>query len=63
MEKRLFVSIDVTFQELEPYYSSEAISPFGDSFDTKGMRRERQSSDSEIRMMIVSGVSYKEGFG
>src|SRR5664279_4205956 len=44
MEMRLFVSIDVTFREHEPYYSSQVTSPFGDSLDTGGMRREGESS-------------------
>jgi hypothetical protein len=38
VEKRLFVSMNVTFREFELYYSSKAISPFGDSLDTGGMR-------------------------
>jgi hypothetical protein len=37
VEKRLFVSMDVTFREFEPYYS-EVISPSGDSLDIKGLR-------------------------
>jgi hypothetical protein len=40
MKNRLFMSVNVTFRELQSYYSSEAISYFGDSFDTRGMRRE-----------------------
>jgi hypothetical protein len=40
MENRLFMSMNVTFRELQSYYSSEAISSFGDSLDTRGMRRE-----------------------
>jgi hypothetical protein len=57
VEKRLFVSINVTFRELKPYYSSKAISPFGDSLDTRGMRREgKSSSDGERRMVIVGGA-------
>jgi hypothetical protein len=38
IERRLFVSMDVTFRELEPYYSTQVASPFGDSLDTGGMR-------------------------
>ena len=38
VERRLFVSMDVTFRELELYYSLEVTSPFGDSLDTGGMR-------------------------
>jgi hypothetical protein len=40
IEKRLFVSMDVTFRELEPYYSTQVASSFGDSLDIGGMRRE-----------------------
>jgi hypothetical protein len=40
IERRLFVSLDVTFRELESYYSTQVASPFGDSLDTGGMRRE-----------------------
>jgi hypothetical protein len=57
MEKRLFVSMNITFRELEPYYFSEAISPFEDSLDTGCMRREGESSsDGERRMMTMGGV-------
>jgi hypothetical protein len=46
-EKRLFVSMDVIFRELESYYSSEVISPFRDSLDTGGMRRDGDSSSDD----------------
>jgi hypothetical protein len=52
-EKRLFVSMDVTFRELESYYSSEVISPFRDSLDTGGMRRDGDSSSDDKRMMVI----------
>jgi hypothetical protein len=49
--------MNVTFRELETYYSSEAISPFGNSFNTGGIRREGESSsDGERRMVVVGGV-------
>jgi hypothetical protein len=47
------MSMNVTFREFEPYYS-KVISPFGDSLDTRGMRRE-SNSDGE-RIVIVGGV-------
>jgi hypothetical protein len=57
VEKRLFMNMNVTFRKLEQYYSSEAISPFGDSLDTRGMRREGESnSDGERRIVNVGGV-------
>ena len=57
VERRMFVSMDVTFHELEPYYSSEATSPFEDSLDTGGMRREGESSgDGERRTVSVGGI-------
>jgi hypothetical protein len=34
------VSMDVTFHEHEPYFSSGVSSPFGDSLDTESVRRE-----------------------
>lgn len=34
VERRLFVSMNVTFREYEPYYSMEVTSPFGDLPDT-----------------------------
>ncbi|KAF9672574.1 hypothetical protein SADUNF_Sadunf11G0056300 [Salix dunnii] len=47
VEKRLFMSMDVTFRELGPYYTLEVNSPFGDSPDTSGMRREGESNSSD----------------
>jgi hypothetical protein len=40
VERRLFVSMDVTVQENEPYYPFRVTSPFGDSPDTSSMRQE-----------------------
>jgi hypothetical protein len=55
-KKKTICDYDVTFRELEPYYS-ETISPFGDSLDTRGMRREGESSsDGEKMMMTVGGI-------
>jgi hypothetical protein len=54
------VSMDVTFQELKPYYSSEVISPFGDSLDTRGMRREEESSSDGKRRMVTVIKTRKE---
>jgi hypothetical protein len=48
VENRLFMSMNVIFRKLEPYYSSEAISPFGDSFDIGDMRREGESSSDGV---------------
>jgi hypothetical protein len=57
IERRLFVSMDVTFRELEPYYFTQVASPFGDSLDTGGMRREGEDdSSSERRMMSVGDI-------
>jgi hypothetical protein len=57
IERRLFVSMDVTFRELEPYYSIQVASPFGDLLDTGGMRREGEDdSRSERRMMSVRDI-------
>jgi hypothetical protein len=47
VERRLFVSMDVTFRENEPYYPFRVTSPFGDSLDTGSMRREGESSAGE----------------
>jgi hypothetical protein len=38
VKRRLFVSMDVTFGENEPYYPFRVTSPFGDSSDTDIMR-------------------------
>jgi len=43
VERRLFVSMDVTFRESEPYYSSEVMSPFVDSIDTGSMSLEGEN--------------------
>ena len=40
VERRLFVSMDVTFRKSEPYYPLRVTSPFGNSPDTGSMRRE-----------------------
>jgi hypothetical protein len=56
VERRLFTSMDVTFREHEPYYFSQVTSPFGDSLDTGGMRREGESSTSSERMASVGIV-------
>jgi hypothetical protein len=57
IERILFVSMDITFRELEPYYSTQVVSPFGDSLDTRGMRREGEDdSNSERRMMSVGDI-------
>jgi hypothetical protein len=55
IEKRLFVSMDVTFRELEPYYSTQVASPFDDSLDTGGMRREGEDDSSSERRMVSVG--------
>jgi hypothetical protein len=57
VEWRSFTSMDVTFREHEPYYSSQVTSPFGDSLDTGGMRREGESSTGSERMASVGTVS------
>jgi hypothetical protein len=58
VKRRLFVSMDVTFRELEPYYSDLVALPFGDSLDTGGMRREGEGdSSSERRMVSVGDIS------
>ena len=47
----------MTFRELEPYYSTEARSPCGDSLDTGGMRQKMESSsDGERRMVGVGRI-------
>jgi hypothetical protein len=57
IKRRLFVSMDVTFRELEPYYSTQVASPFGDSLDTGVMRREgNDDSSSERRMVSVGDI-------
>jgi Integrase core domain len=55
IERRLFVSMDVTFRELEPYYSTQVASPFGDSLDTGGMRREGEDDSSSERRLVSVG--------
>ncbi|KAF9661127.1 hypothetical protein SADUNF_Sadunf19G0035400 [Salix dunnii] len=52
VEKRLFVSMDVSFREFEPYYTLEVNSPFGDSPDTSGIRREGESSRSDGKRQV-----------
>ena len=47
VERRLFVSMDVTFRESEPYYSSEVMSPFVDSIDTGSMSREGENGSGQ----------------
>ncbi|KAB5520450.1 hypothetical protein DKX38_024769 [Salix brachista] len=61
-EKRLFVSMDVTFREFEPYYTLEVNSPFDDSPDTSGMRREGESrsSDGERQVHVPCTVVVEE---
>ena len=56
VERRLFTSMDVTFREHEPYYFSHVTSPFGDSLDTGGMRREGESSSGSEKMVSVGTV-------
>jgi hypothetical protein len=56
MERRWFSSMDVTFREHEPYYYSQVTSPFGDSLDIGGMRREGESSTGSERMASVGIV-------
>jgi hypothetical protein len=55
IEGRLFVSMDFTFRELEPYYSTQVASPFGDLLDTGGMRREGEDDSSSERRMVSVG--------
>lgn len=55
VERRLFVSMDVTFREFEPYYSLDVTSLFDDSLDTGGIRREVESNDSE-RLVNVGSI-------
>jgi hypothetical protein len=55
IERRMFVSMDVTFRELEPYYSTQIASPFGDSLDTGGMRREGEDDSSSERRLVSVG--------
>jgi hypothetical protein len=60
-EKKDFIIMDVTFRELKSYYSSEMISPFGDSLTTGGLRREGESSsDGDCGWCWLSN---KERFG
>jgi hypothetical protein len=47
VERRLFVSMDVTFRENEPYNPLRVTSPFDGSPDTGSMRREGGSSTCE----------------
>ena len=46
--------MDVTFRELEPYYSLGVTSPFDDSHDTGGIRREGENSGGEILVNVGS---------
>jgi hypothetical protein len=48
--------MDVTFRELEPYYSTQVASSFGDSLDTGGMRREGEDDSSSERRMVSVGI-------
>jgi hypothetical protein len=58
IERRLFVSMDITFREHEPYFSSGVSSPFGDSLNTGSVRREGESSGSdEFRTVSVGDIS------
>jgi hypothetical protein len=47
--------MNVTFREFEPYYSTQVASPFGDSLDTGGMRREGEDDSSSERRMVSVG--------
>ena len=48
------MSLDVTFRELEPYYTFEVTSPYGALLDTGGTRREGESSSSSGEQQMVS---------
>jgi hypothetical protein len=52
--------MDVTFRELESYYSTQVASPFGDSLDTGGMRREGEDDSSSERRMVSDDDSSSE---
>jgi hypothetical protein len=47
VKRQLFVSMDVTFRDNEPYYPFRVTSLFGDSPDTSSMRREGESNAGE----------------
>jgi hypothetical protein len=59
VEKRLFVSMDVHFREFESYYTQEVSSPFGDSVDNAGIRREGENGEMLINVRSISS-SIKE---
>ncbi|KAB5557520.1 hypothetical protein DKX38_008429 [Salix brachista] len=54
--------MDVTFREFEPYYTLEVNSPFDDSPDTSGMRREGESrsSDGERQVHVPCTIVVEE---
>ena len=54
VEKRLFVSMDVTFRELEPYYRIGGGLPFGDPLDQDNGRQEEEDSNGERRTVTVN---------
>ena len=64
-ERRLFVSMDVTFRESEPYYPSGVASPFGDSPDSGGIGREGERTEEErpIQLEMISGPVVREEVG
>jgi hypothetical protein len=57
IERRLFVSMNVTFRESKPYYTLKVISSFDDSSNTSSMRREGESSADE-RLVHVEMIPY-----
>jgi hypothetical protein len=54
VEKQLFVSMDVHFREFESYYTKEASSPFGDSIDVAGIKRERENCEMLVNVGSIS---------
>jgi hypothetical protein len=55
------VSMDVYFREFEPYYTQKVSSPFGDSADTAGIRREAEDGEKlvnagSIPLLIPSSI-------
>jgi hypothetical protein len=62
VERRLFVSMDVTFREHEPYYSLEVTSPFDDSPNTESIRRKGENSGSGkvVTVGVIPGPMPRE---
>ncbi|KAJ9550922.1 hypothetical protein OSB04_014967 [Centaurea solstitialis] len=54
IERKLFVSMDVTFREQESYYSNNVTSPFDDLPNIGGIRHEGENTSGESHVIVGS---------